>query len=67
MALPKRRHSHSRKNKRRANWRVRPPNLVHCADCRALRLPHRACPACGNYAGVNVVTIKARVHRGRGQ
>ncbi len=67
MALPKRRHSHSRKNKRRANWRVKPPNMVPCPDCRALRLAHRACPACGNYAGTGVITVKARVHRGRGQ
>ncbi|NIR02393.1 MAG: 50S ribosomal protein L32, partial [Gemmatimonadales bacterium] len=51
MALPKRRHSRSRRNKRRAYWRLRAPNLSPCPDCRALRLPHRACPACGNYGG----------------
>ncbi|UCC67944.1 MAG: 50S ribosomal protein L32 [Armatimonadota bacterium] len=65
MPLPKRRHSRSRRNKRRANWRLKAPNLMPCPDCRALRLPHRACPACGNYGGQAVVEIKQRVHRGR--
>ncbi|MCJ7750188.1 MAG: 50S ribosomal protein L32 [Armatimonadetes bacterium] len=66
MPQPKRRHSHSRKNKRRSQWRVKPPQLIACPDCRALRLAHRACPACGNYAGVNVVTVRPHIHRGRG-
>ncbi|MBN1460666.1 MAG: 50S ribosomal protein L32 [Armatimonadetes bacterium] len=65
MALPKRRHSHSRKNKRRANWRAKAPQMIACPDCRALKLPHRVCPGCGNYDGENVLTVKPRVHRGR--
>jgi len=64
--LPKRRHSVSRQNKRRANWKVKAQNLIPCPDCRALKLPHQACPACGNYAGRSVVEIKAHVHRSRG-
>jgi large subunit ribosomal protein L32 len=63
--LPKRRHSISRQNKRRANWKVQPPQLIQCPDCRALCLPHRACPACGNYGGQNVLTVKPHIHRGR--
>jgi len=63
--LPKRRHSVSRQNKRRANWKIKEPNLIPCPDCRALKMPHRACPACGNYGGRSVVEIKAHVHRGR--
>jgi len=65
VALPKRRHSISRQGKRRANWKITKPNLSPCPDCRALRLAHRACPACGNYNGETVLTIKPRVHRGR--
>lgn len=65
MALPKRRHSKSRRDKRRAHWRLTRPNLVPCPDCRALRLAHRACPSCGSYAGERVMEIKQRIHRGR--
>jgi large subunit ribosomal protein L32 len=65
LALPKRRHSIARQGKRRANWKARRPNLVPCPDCRALRLTHRVCPACGNYAGETVLAIKAHMHRGR--
>jgi len=65
--LPKRRHSHSRKNKRKANWRLTRPNMIVCPDCRGMRLAHRACPSCGNYAGGNVVTVKQHLHRGRGR
>lgn len=65
VALPKRRHSVSRQQKRRAHWRLKPLNLVPCPDCRALKLPHVACPACGNYGGETVLTIKPHLHRGR--
>jgi large subunit ribosomal protein L32 len=65
MPLPKRRHSISRQGKRRANWKIKMPVLIQCPDCRALRLSHQACPACGNYRGENVKTIRPHVHRGR--
>lgn len=58
MGVPKRRHSHSRKNKRRSEWRkIDKPGLVECPQCHELKLPHRACLNCGFYKGKNVVTI----------
>lgn len=54
MAVPKRRTSHSRKNKRRSQWKLATPALVECPKCREARLPHRVCPSCGFYKGREV-------------
>ncbi len=51
MPLPKRRHSISRRNKRRSHDRVTLPNLSVCPKCNEPRLPHRVCPGCGYYKG----------------
>ncbi|MDI6853768.1 MAG: 50S ribosomal protein L32 [Deltaproteobacteria bacterium] len=56
MPLPKRRHSISRRNKRRSHYRLTNlPNLSTCPKCNEPRLPHHACPACGFYKGRLVV------------
>ncbi|MGI6035597.1 MAG: 50S ribosomal protein L32 [Limnochordia bacterium] len=59
MANPKRRHSKSRTNKRRANWKLSHPSLSVCDSCREPKLPHRACLNCGKYAGRQVLTVEA--------
>jgi large subunit ribosomal protein L32 len=51
VALPKRRHSISRRNKRRSHYKLTPPNLSVCPKCNEPRLPHHACPSCGFYKG----------------
>ena len=51
MPLPKRRHSPTRRNKRRAHYRLTLPGLSVCPKCNEPPLPHRACPACGFYKG----------------
>jgi large subunit ribosomal protein L32 len=56
VAVPKRRQSHTRTSKRRAEWRkIDKPGLVECPQCRELKMPHRACLACGYYKGKNVL------------
>ena len=57
MAVPKRKVSHARKNKRRANWKLSVPGLVKCPNCQELTLPHRVCKACGFYKGVEVIKM----------
>lgn len=49
MAVPKRKTSKSRRDKRRANWKISAPNLVECPQCHETKLPHRVCPECGFY------------------
>jgi large subunit ribosomal protein L32 len=55
MAVPKKRTSRARRDKRRAQYRVRPPRLNECPRCHSPRLPHRVCPECGTYAGREVI------------
>jgi large subunit ribosomal protein L32 len=55
--LPKRKISKGRRNRRRAHDAIGTPNLVQCPNCKALRLPHRVCPACGHYRGRLVVEV----------
>jgi large subunit ribosomal protein L32 len=51
MALPKRRHSRSRRDKRRANWKASTPTVAECSNCGQPKIPHRVCPSCGFYKG----------------
>lgn len=48
MAVPKRKVSKARRDKRRSNvWKLDAPTLVECPQCHALKAPHKACPECG--------------------
>ena len=56
MAVPKKRTSRTRRDKRRANHRAATPRLNECPRCHSPRLPHRVCPTCGTYAGREVIS-----------
>ncbi|HDD43382.1 MAG TPA: 50S ribosomal protein L32 [Candidatus Desulfofervidus auxilii] len=58
MAVPKRKHSKSRRDKRRTHFKLTPPNLVECPHCHEYKLPHRVCPHCGKYKGEEIIEIK---------
>jgi len=58
MAVPKRKTSKSRRDRRRANWKITAPNLVECSQCRVKKMPHRVCPDCGYYDGKLVIKEK---------
>ena len=58
MAVPKNKVSKARRDKRRANWKLKAPNLVECPQCKALKLPHRVCPNCGQYKGKEVIKVE---------
>jgi len=58
MPNPKRRHSKSRRGKRRAHDALSTPNLTICANCREPIPPHRVCPKCGFYKGRRVIEIE---------
>lgn len=58
MAVPKRRMSKARRDKRRANWKLTVPGMVECPQCHEAKLPHRACPLCGFYKNRAVVTVE---------
>lgn len=54
MAVPKRRHSTTRRNKRRSHDSITLPNPVACPQCGEAKLAHRVCPSCGTYKGRQV-------------
>ena len=55
MAVPKKKTSKSRKNMRRAHDFLSVPAASSCPQCKAPKLPHRACAACGTYKGRQVL------------
>jgi large subunit ribosomal protein L32 len=55
MAVPKRKKSKSRRDKRRTHQKTEAPNLSECPECGEAKLPHHACPACGYYKGRKVI------------
>ena len=59
MAVPKRKTSKARRDKRRANWKLSIPGMVACPNCGELKLSHRVCKACGSYKGKEVVSTEA--------
>ncbi|MEL4105620.1 50S ribosomal protein L32 [Oscillospiraceae bacterium CM] len=60
MAVPKRKTSSARRDKRRSShWKLDVPGLVKCSKCGELRLMHRVCKACGTYNGREVIKVSA--------
>ena len=56
MAVPKRKKSKSKRDKRRTHQKLAAPNLSTCPDCGEATLPHHACPSCGSYKGRTVIS-----------
>lgn len=55
MAVPKRRTSKSKRDKRRAHHAIAAPARSTCPQCGAVKPPHHACGNCGTYRGREVV------------
>ena len=55
MAVPKRKMSKARRDKRRANWKLTVPGFIECPQCHEMKMPHRVCPECGSYKGKQIV------------
>ena len=56
MAVPKRRVSKARRDKRRSNvWKMDAPERVKCPTCGEYTRPHRICQSCGFYKGKEIV------------
>jgi len=56
MAVPFRRTSKTRKNKRRTHYKLAVPGMVKCPECGKMKLSHRICKECGSYKGQDVVS-----------
>jgi len=58
MGLPKRRHSATRRDKRRTHDKLTPPDFSLCPQCHEPVLPHHVCPHCGAYKGKEVIKVE---------
>jgi large subunit ribosomal protein L32 len=57
MAVPKKKVSKQRRRKRRGAMKAEVPTVNRCPKCGDLKQPHRVCPACGTYAGKQVIEV----------
>ena len=58
MALPKRRHAHSRTRKRRSHDALTPASVSSCSKCGEPKLSHRLCGGCGTYNDRTVIKFE---------
>ena len=58
MAVPRRKISKSKRDHRRGHIKIQESGLTECSNCNSLIRPHRVCPDCGFYKGVEVVEVK---------
>ena len=57
MAVPKRKVSKARRDKRRsAVWKLKSPAFSRCTHCGALTAPQKVCRVCGYYKDVEVIS-----------
>lgn len=55
MAVPKKRSTTTRRDKRRTNQKIEAPAQSICSHCNSVKLSHTVCPVCGYYGGVERV------------
>ena len=57
MAVPKRKVSRARRDKRRGQvWKLEAPAVCRCSNCGELKAPHKVCGNCGYYKGREVIS-----------
>ena len=60
MAVPKRKTSKARRDKRRSStWKLTLPGMTKCPKCGEYNLAHRVCKACGFYKGEEIIKKEA--------
>ena len=58
MAVPKRKTSKSRRDKRRTHYKATAPTTTVCSNCGELCRPHNICAKCGHYDGKKILEVK---------
>ena len=60
MAVPKRKTSKARRDKRRATHTLSAPVIHECPQCHQPKRPHHVCPNCGHYRGREVEPLRTQ-------
>ncbi|MFL5944514.1 MAG: 50S ribosomal protein L32 [Gaiellaceae bacterium] len=58
MAVPKKKTSKARRDKRRAQHGIEAPRLNVCPQCGSPKRPHRVCPRCHTYRGRDIEPLR---------
>ena len=58
MAVPKKKTSKARRDKRRAQHGIEAPRLNVCPQCGQPKRPHRVCPTCHTYRGRDIEPLR---------
>jgi len=58
MAVPKRKTSRSRRDKRRAQHAISVPRLQICPNCKQPKRTHHVCPNCKTYNGRDIEPLR---------
>jgi len=61
MAVPKQRHTKSRRNKRRLHIFIKPPTLSYCPKCKKTIRPHTVCLNCGYYKKKEIIDVLGKL------
>jgi large subunit ribosomal protein L32 len=61
VAVPKKKTSKSRRDKRRATHRLEGPRLNLCPQCGQPKRPHQMCPNCKTYGGREIEPLPTPV------
>ena len=63
MAVPKQRHTKSRRNKRRMHLFAKEPACGNCPKCGKPILAHTVCRNCGYYKGNEVINVMEKLDK----
>ena len=61
MAVPKHRHTKSKRNKVRMHLYIRPSVLTVCKKCKKKVLPYTVCQNCGYYRGQEIINVLGKI------
>ena len=61
MAVPKKKTSKARRDKRRAQHGIESPRVNVCPTCHQPKRPHRVCPTCHTYKGREIEPLRTPV------
>ena len=61
MAVPKQRHTKSKRNKRRSHHALKERDFSVCAKCGFAVMSHHVCQNCGTYAGREVIDVMKKL------
>jgi len=60
LAVPKRKTSKSKRDKRRTHDRLKILNIVECPRCHNKKISHRVCENCGYYSENEIIVFEEK-------